>query len=87
MAWFQKPRSQIFVVVRLDAGMSGETGVTVKEAVYDQETAAAEVQRLNLLNADRGAHYFYQVTRLYPPGYSAGSSPPDVGPQPPRPGT
>ena len=87
MAWFQKPRSTIFVVLRLDAGIVGEPGVTVKEAVYDEETAAAEVQRLNLLNADRGAHYFYQATRLFPPGSSSGSPPPGAGPQPPRPAT
>jgi hypothetical protein len=87
MAWFQKPRSTIFVVLRLDAGISGEPGVTVKEAVYDEETAAAEVQRLNRLNADRGAHYFYQATRLFPPGYSAGSSPPGADPQSPGPAT
>ena len=87
MAWLQKPSSRIFIVLRLDAGISGEPGVTVKEAVFDEETAASEVQRLNLLTADRGVHYFYQATRLFPPGYSAGSPPPNAGPQPPRPAT
>jgi hypothetical protein len=83
MAWFQKPKSTIYVVIRLDDGLTvGERAVTVQEAVYDEEMAAAEVQRLNLLNADRGVRYFHQATRLFPPGSSAGS-PPAEGEQPP----
>ena len=38
--------------------------VTVKKIVSDPHYAATEVQRLNDLNKDKGAYYFYQVTRL-----------------------
>jgi hypothetical protein len=82
MAWYRKPKTTVYVVIRLDTFASGEGSVTVKEAVHDEATAMAEVRRLNELNAERGARYFYQATRLFPPGYSAGSSP-TSGDQPP----
>ena len=81
MTWQHKPRDVVYVVVRLDDGPGAdEHRITVKEVVHDEALAAAEVQRLNGLNAGRGARYFYQTTRLYPPGYSAGSFPPDGEP-------
>ena len=44
----------------------------VKEIVSNLELAQAEVQRLNELNTDRQVTYFWQMTRLYPDGLSAG---------------
>jgi len=38
--------------------------VVVKEVLLDEGLAAAEVARLNALNREKGAYYFYQVTRL-----------------------
>ena len=41
-----------------------ETAMTVKQVVWDQEVAEAEVGRLNQLNRDKGARCFWQITRL-----------------------
>lgn len=38
--------------------------IVIREVVLDQATADSEVERLNLLNRDKGAYYFAQVTRL-----------------------
>ena len=46
--------------------------VTVKEVVRSQEVAEAEVARLNALNEGKGVRYFWQTTRLFPEGRSAG---------------
>jgi hypothetical protein len=51
-----------------------EDRITVKEIVWEQELAAAEVARLNRLNEPVGRRYFWQPTRLFRPGTSAGHS-------------
>ncbi len=38
--------------------------ITVKVVVDTEECAQAEVERLNALNGDKGAVYFWQVTRI-----------------------
>jgi hypothetical protein len=54
-------------------GTSLQTTVTVKEIVRTQELAEAEVRRLNALNEGSGSGYWWQYTRLFPDGQSAGS--------------
>ena len=69
-----KPRQQVYAVVRLDDFPSGgESCITVKEIVRSLELAQAEVGRLNALNAGKDCRYFWQATRLYPAGTSAGT--------------
>lgn len=60
-----------WAVIRVDSSDVEESGaedlvhrIVVKEVVMDQATADSEVERLNLLNRDKGAYYFAQVTRL-----------------------
>ena len=68
-----KPRESIFVVVRHDAFQpEPQHAFTVKEALWDPQAAAAEVDRLNALASGREVQYFAQETRLYPPGTAAG---------------
>lgn len=62
---------QAWAVVRIDSSDSNTSRteelvhrMTVKEVVFDEATADAEVARLNGLNQDKGAFYFAQVTRL-----------------------
>ena len=38
--------------------------VTVKEIVTAQQSAEAEVERLNKLNAEKSCRYFWQQTRF-----------------------
>jgi hypothetical protein len=69
-------REQVFAIIRWDgfqgAGARPETLVTVKEIVRSQELAEAEVARLNALQEDANVHYWWQTTRLFPVGRSAG---------------
>lgn len=72
-----KGQEQVYAVVRWD-GDSGskaapELLVTVKEIVRTLELAEAEVERLNVLNEDKGVRYWCQATRLFPEGRSAGT--------------
>ena len=63
----------MYAVVRFHpAREDPEFAITVKEVVRSREIAEAEVARLNALNADKGARYFCQITRLFGPGESAG---------------
>ena len=75
-----KERIQVFAVVRFDADATDpEMQVTVKELVHELDSAVAEVERLNRLNAQKGCRYFWQATRLFPPGTAAGElTPPHV---------
>jgi hypothetical protein len=65
-----RPRKiQVYAVVRLDIfSGNAEDAVTVKEVVPTLEEAAAEVQRLNLLNSDKNCRYFWLATRYFPDG-------------------
>jgi hypothetical protein len=61
---------QAFAIVRLDTfheadiGREPEAIITVKEVVWAREVAEAEVSRLNRLNGEKGAVYFWTFTRV-----------------------
>lgn len=65
----------VFAVVRVDLFQlrGGEVPddprvfVTVKEVVETEEQAAAEVERLRGVNADKDVAYFYEQGRILPP--------------------
>lgn len=60
---------QVFAVVRVDLdAASAENAFTVKEVLPTEDEAAAEVERLNALNAVKGTRYFWQATRYFPKG-------------------
>lgn len=71
-----KAREEVFAILRWDgyhgAAASPDVLVTVKEIVRSQELAEAEVARLNSLNEDKDLLYWWQTTRLFPEGRSAG---------------
>jgi hypothetical protein len=70
-----RDRDDVFAVLRFDPGAGEvEDRITVKEIVWEEELAAAEVARLNRLNEPVGSRYFWQPTRLFRPGTSAGHS-------------
>ena len=74
MSRTHRAHNEVFAVIRFDPDMGApEYQVTVKEIVSSAELAAAEVSRLNAVNADKGCQYFWQPTRLFPPGMSAGT--------------
>jgi hypothetical protein len=47
--------------------------LTVKEVVRSLDVAEREVARLNSLNSEKGARYWWQYIRLFPSGRSASS--------------
>ncbi|MBI1367499.1 MAG: hypothetical protein GC162_02475 [Planctomycetes bacterium] len=64
-------RENVWAVVRYDDQVgSPEDAFTIKQALHDQ--AQAEVVRLNALNGDKACRYWTVMTRLFPPGQSAG---------------
>jgi len=70
----REPSEHVYAIVRFDRFMeSPENSFTVKEIVRTQDVAEAEVKRLNEVNADKDCNYFWQTTRLFPPGTSAGN--------------
>jgi hypothetical protein len=63
----------VYAVVRVDHYIAVPAdSFTVKEIVRSQEIAESEVERLNRINADKDCSYFWQYTRLFPAGQSAG---------------
>jgi len=58
----------VFAVVRVDDACHVEAAITVKEILPTMEEAVKEVERLNKLNQDKGAYYFWQATRYFPLG-------------------
>jgi hypothetical protein len=69
-----KPHEHVYAIVRFDRFKhSTEHSFTVKEIVRSQDIAELEVKRLNEVNADKDCTYFWQTTRLFPSGTSAGS--------------
>jgi hypothetical protein len=73
-----KDKEHVFVILRADLfhpeGTSLETVVSPKEVVRSEELAQREVARLNALHPDGQVRYWYAISRLFPPGLSAGSS-------------
>lgn len=72
----REPSEHVFAIVRFDRFLEQENSFTVKEIVRTQEDAESEVKRLNEVNADKDCTYFWQTTRLFPPGTSAGNRKP-----------
>lgn len=71
-------RIQVFAIVRLDGHLGvGEDAVTVKEVLPTLEDAEAEVTRLNELNKDKGAKYFWRATRFFPEGRKGSTRKPE----------
>ena len=72
-----KERDDVYAVLRADlfhdAGTPLETVITVKEVVRSEDVAKREVERLNALHPDGRVRYWYQHSRLFPPGRSASS--------------
>ena len=69
----REPSEHVYAVVRHDrSAQSPELAFTVKEIVRSQAMAEAEVNRLKEVNADKDCTYFWQTTRLFPAGTSAG---------------
>lgn len=65
------PREYIraFAVVRVDLDLlekQPELSVKVVKVLPDEESAVAEVARLNQLNGDKGSKYLVNATRWYP---------------------
>jgi hypothetical protein len=53
-----------FAIIRIDTYPErDEDRFYITRIVWDEETAGAEVERLNELNADKGCRYFWQATR------------------------
>jgi len=63
-----RQKHQIFAVLRVDdfhgVDTPIKTKVTVKQVVSSQEIAEREVERLTLLNVEKGCRYFWQATRF-----------------------
>jgi len=56
-------------VIRLELGVANpELAIATNEVVPTVQEAEAEVQRLNLLNADRNCRYVWRATRYFPDG-------------------
>ena len=72
-----KERDDVYAVLRADlfhdSGTPLETVITVKEVVRSEDVAKREVERLNALHPDGRVRYWYQHSRLVPPGRSASS--------------
>lgn len=65
----------VYAIVRFDRfADTPENSFTMKEIVRSQAIAESEVNRLNEVNADKDCMYFWQTTRLFPSGSSAGNS-------------
>jgi hypothetical protein len=58
----------VYAIVRVDTNAAADVPldlkITVKKVVADSSVAAAEIKRLNELNAGKGCYYFSQITRL-----------------------
>ena len=80
MSRTHKERDEVYAVLRWDGFGRPDVGpeicITVKEVVRSQALAEAEVARLNGLSEGADVRYWWQPTRLFPEGQSAG---PDVG--------
>jgi SAM-dependent methyltransferase len=66
---------QVYAVVRIDDSQAIEDAITVKEILPTIEQAMREVERLNKLNSDKGARYFWQATRYFPDGREVDDQP------------
>lgn len=76
----------VYAIIRVEQDASpGEpfaNWIKVKTIVATLEKAIAEVDRLNMLNSDKGCHYFWQVTKMDKTQYSLSSPVDSEHPQP-----
>jgi hypothetical protein len=61
---------EVYAVVRIDQRDSIEDSIAITAILPTMEEASFEVERLNGLNKDKGAHYFWRTTRYFPKGKS-----------------
>lgn len=65
-----KKQRRAFVIVRVDDFVGKDAPlsqkVTVKEVLWSEGAAEAEVERFNRVNGERGCIYFWQATRVLP---------------------
>lgn len=77
MSRTHRERDEVYAVLRFDSFHGSDTPpevtITVKQVVRSRELAEAEVARLNALNGGEGVRYWWQATRLFPDGTSAGT--------------
>lgn len=59
---------EVYAVIRIDDYESLEDAITVKEILPSLEEVVQEVKRLNEVNKEKGARYFWQATRYFPKG-------------------
>lgn len=59
---------EVYAVVRIDQLHSNEDAIAITAILPTMEEAVSEVARLNGLNKDKGAHYFWRTTRYFPKG-------------------
>lgn len=65
----EKQKIQVFAVIRWDKDIADlKDAISVKEILPTEKDAELETNRLNQLNADKKAYYFWQCTRYYPTG-------------------
>src|SRR5262245_46609148 len=65
---------EVYAVIRHDKhDVEIQHAITVKEIVRTREMAEAEVARLNSLVGHEAQTYWWQYTRLFPPGESFGT--------------
>ena len=56
-----------YAIIRVDLDVKDDAArFIVRRIVWSEELAEAEVQRLQELNADKGARYLWQYTRVDP---------------------
>ena len=63
-----REKLQVYAVIRIDEFDSVEDSVAVTAILPTLEEAISEVARLNELNKDKGAYYFWRTTRYFPNG-------------------
>jgi hypothetical protein len=62
-------RVVVYAVIRLELDVANpDLAVAIKEVLPTVQEAEAEVQRLNLLNADKNCRYVWRATRFFPDG-------------------
>ncbi len=55
----------VYAIIRLDgAAVDLANQIAVTKVITTEEAASQEADRLNALNADKGAKYVFQITRL-----------------------
>ena len=67
-----RERIQVYAIIRIDQHDSIKDSVTVTAILPTMREADAEVARLNELNRDKGASYYWLATRYFTKGKGDG---------------